>query len=444
MVQAAPTPPAETPTRKRNQTVARTVLSFAGLVLVVLLLVAGVGIAVLRKVATDESIQQARELGALSARIVQPRIDDGLVTGDAEASVKVASIVNDAVLHDPIVAVKIYETDGTVVYSSDLKVLGQRFPNVARIVSGLAPGEIHIEQVDPSLEENRDVQGGGSLLASFVPIQTPDGTTLVLETYERSASVANSRQQLLSAFAPVLLVALIAMALLLVPLAWVLARRVERASQQREAALKRAISVSDTERRRIAGDIHDGPVQEMAGLALGLSAKAKLTRGVSERAALEEAAAAVRGSIRTLRSAIVGVYPPNVEAAGLGPALADLAARLQSEGLTVEMEVADPKGYGPQVDELLFRACREGLRNVEEHAGATHVAVRIHRDGGRAVLEVQDNGRGIPDAETGRRRYDGHVGVQILREIVQDGGGTMSVRPSPDRGTILRAEVPIP
>jgi signal transduction histidine kinase len=133
-----------------------------------------------------------------------------------------------------------------------------------------------------------------------------------------------------------------------------------------------------------------------------------------------------------------------VEAAGLGPALADLAARLQSEGLRVEMEVADPRGYGPQVDELLYRACREGLRNVEEHAGATAVTVRVHQDGGRAILEVQDDGRGMPDPESGRRRYDGHVGVQILREIVQDGGGTLSVQPSPDHGTILRAEVPIP
>jgi len=428
----------------RDQPVARTVLSFAVLVLVVLFLVAGVGIAVLRKVATDESIQQARQLGGLSARIVQPRIDDGLVSGDAASTVKVASIVNDAVLHDPIVAVKIYELDGTVVYSNDLAVLGKQFPSVANLVSGLAPGQILISQVDPSLAENRDVEGGGSLLASFVPVQTPDGTTLVLETYERFSSVADSRQQLLSAFAPVLLVALIAMALLLVPLAWVLARRVQRASQQREAALRHAMYVSEQERRRIAGDIHDGPVQELAGLSLGLSAKAKLIRGVSERAALEEAAAAVRGSIRTLRSAIVGVYPPNLQTAGLGPALADLTARLQSEGLTVEMEVADPTGYGPQVDELLYRACREGLRNVEEHAGATHVAVRVHRDGGRAVLEVQDDGSGIPDPKIGRDRYGGHVGVQILREIVRDGGGTLSVQPSPERGTILRAEVPIP
>jgi two-component system, NarL family, sensor kinase len=108
------------------------------------------------------------------------------------------------------------------------------------------------------------------------------------------------------------------------------------------------------------------------------------------------------------------------------------------------MEVADPTGYGPQVDELLYRACREGLRNVEDHAGATHVAVRVYRDGGRAILEVRDDGRGIPEPEIGRRKHDGHVGVQIVRDIVHDGGGTLSVQPSPERGTILRAEVPIP
>jgi two-component system NarL family sensor kinase len=108
------------------------------------------------------------------------------------------------------------------------------------------------------------------------------------------------------------------------------------------------------------------------------------------------------------------------------------------------MEVEDPAGYGPSVDELVFRACQEALRNVEEHADAAHVTVRVRREGALAVLEVQDDGRGIGEAGASPAKDGGHVGLQILGDVVRDGGGTLSVGPADGRGTLLRLEVPIP
>jgi len=110
--------------------------------------------------------------------------------------------------------------------------------------------------------------------------------------------------------------------------------------------------------------------------------------------------------------------------------------------LDVSLEMDDPLGYGPDVDRLLFRACQEGLRNVESHASAQRVDVLVRREGGRAVLVVQDDGRGTDTAETARARRDGHLGLELLRDLVRDAGGRVIVSPVDGGGTALRVEVP--
>jgi hypothetical protein len=94
--------------RHGSDSVVRTVLSFAGLGLLLLVLVGVVGIVVLRQVATDQAMADARDLTALSARIVEQRLDDGVVAIDPEAEVLVASVIRDAVIHDPVVAVRLW------------------------------------------------------------------------------------------------------------------------------------------------------------------------------------------------------------------------------------------------------------------------------------------------------------------------------------------------
>jgi signal transduction histidine kinase len=202
------------------------------------------------------------------------------------------------------------------------------------------------------------------------------------------------------------------------------------------------VDASDRERRRIAGDLHDGPIQDLSGLAMSLTARAQKVSDPEAREAVSGSAEAVRASVRTLRSAIVGVYPPNLQQAGLGPALSDLTARLPREGLDVSLDVAEPAGYAPVPDELLYRACQEALRNVESHAQASRVTVSVRRRGTRAVLEVVDDGVGPAGADGPGE--DGHMGLRILRDLVTDAGGSMNVAPGPDGGTVLRVEVPVP
>ena len=413
---------------------------FAVLGMLVAVLVGVAGFFVIRRIAVDRAIGQARELTAFSAQIVQARVADGVVTGDAEATGTIARVIGDAVLHDPVVRVKLWGPDGTILYSDELRAIGERYDSGAQELAELADGEVAAEISDLSAPENRYEQGFGSLLEVYTPITTPDGTRLLFETYQRYSSIDEQRQQLLRDFVPVLIVALVALAALLIPLGWVLAVRLQRSGQARAQALQRSLDMSDRERRRIAADLHDGPVQELAGLSMRLSAAAEGATDPNQKDVLRESASAVRGSVRTMRSAIVGIYPPNLEAAGLGQALTDLTARLPLEGFEVSLDIEQAVGFGPMVDQLLFRACQESLRNVEKHAGASHVSVRVRRERSAAVLEVADDGRGI--GESGVTPAEGHVGLQIVSDLVRDAGGTLTVSSELEGGTVVRVEVP--
>jgi two-component system, NarL family, sensor kinase len=423
--------------KSRQTSVVRTVGVFVLLGLLVLGLVAAAGFVVIRRVAVDRAIDEARQLTSFSAQVVERRVSDGLLTGDAQATGDVARVVGDAVLHDPIVRVKIWGPDGTILYSDELRAIGQQYQSGAQELAGLANGQVEAEISDLTAPENTYERQFGSLLEVYTPIHTPDGTRLLFETYQRYSSIDAQRQQLFRDFAPVLVVALVAFALLLIPLGWILARRLQRSGREREALLQRSLEVSDHERRRIAGDLHDGPVQELAGLSMRVSAAAERTDDPQQQEVLRETAGAVRGSVRTLRSAIVGIYPPNLQASGLGPALEDLTSRLPREGLEVALDVEDPSGYGATVDELLYRGCQEALRNVEKHADASHVTIRVRREGALATFEVADDGRGVdPSGES-----EG-LGLHIVSDLVQEAGGTLSVTPGAQGGTVVRMEVP--
>ncbi|MGZ8583261.1 MAG: sensor histidine kinase [Actinomycetota bacterium] len=427
----------------RSDSLLRPLLVFGLLALLALALVAGTGVAVVRDVATDQALAEARQLTDVSARLVERRLsDEGLITGDAIASGAVARIVYDAVLVDPIVRVKIWTRDGRIVYSDKDRLIGSDYELDEEDLEVLDQGGVVSEVSDVSAPENRFERRFGELLEVYTRIETPDGTPLLFETYQLASSIAERRRELASTFVPVLVVTLVALALLMVPIAWILARRVRTAQRERERLMQRAIESSDRERRRIAGDLHDGPVQELAGLSMRLSASAEQVADEGSATVLRDSASAVRGSVRTLRSAIVGVYPPNLQQVGLAASLSDLVARLSAQGTDATVEIDPDATFGYEVDALLYRACQESVRNVEEHAGARRVQVSVRSEGATAVLEIADDGTGIEPGRADRAREEGHMGLSILEDLVADGGGTLTVRRGDPTGTVVRVEVP--
>jgi two-component system NarL family sensor kinase len=430
--------------RRSSDSVARPVAAFALLGLLALTLVAGSGLLVIRRLADEQALNEARQLTELSSRIVERRVNDGLLTGDAESLGAVTSVVFDSkIVHDPIVRVKIWSSDGEIVYSDELKLIGRTYVLGPEEQDVLTSGGVVAEVSDLQAPENSFERSFGQLMEVYTKITTPKGTPLLFETYQLRSSITGNGRALAATFTPVLVVTLLALALLLIPLAWALARRVRRTQSERERLMQRAIESSDRERRRIAGDLHDGPVQELAGVSMQLSAAAETAGDPAAREALRDSASAVRGSVKTLRAAIVGVYPPNLQQAGLAVAFSDLVARLERQGIATTLEIDPDARFAPEVDELLYRACQEALRNVGEHAAAGTARVAVRRERDRAVLEVRDDGHGIAPEVAGRARAGGHMGLEILGDLVRDAGGSLAVASGAGGlGTVVRVEVP--
>ena len=178
-----------------------------------------------------------------------------------------------------------------------------------------------------------------------------------------------------------------------------------KSQEEREQLLNHAIDASNIERRRIARDLHDGVVQDLAAVSYSLSAAAEGAPAPFD-AELREAAAETRHGIGQLRTLLVEIYPPELHRAGLAAALADLLAGCEARGIKTHLDVDPEVELGPASEALFFRVAQEALRNVVKHAGATNVELKVGRANGRVQLLVADDGSGFDQAQG-----DGHFGL---------------------------------
>jgi signal transduction histidine kinase len=279
----------------------------------------------------------------------------------------------------------------------------------------------------------------------YLPIRTPDGRQALFELYQRESSIEASGRDIVLAVAPVVAGSLVLLWLIQLPLAWSTARRLRDGLRERERLLEAALESSSLERRRVAAELHDGPVQDLAGLSFSLAAAAGRAPDATDPAtveALRGGADAAREATRRLRAAVVDINPGRLHDEGLAAAIADLAAPLAARGVRVDLDVPPDLALSRPVEDLFYRAAREGLRNAEAHAGAGRVAVRAAVADGRARLTVEDDGRGVDPATRERRREEGHVGLVLVEDLAAHLEGQARLRSSPGQGTVLEVEVP--
>ena len=419
------------------------VTQFALAGLAVLAVFGAAAVLALRSLGNAEALRDARQFATLAGQgIVEPTVAPGLLRGRPEAIAAVDRMVQERVLGERVVRVKLWARDGRIVYSDEPRLIGTRFPLDAEKLDVLRTGATKASLSDLSGPENRYEREQGDLYEVYLPIRAPDGTPLLFETYQRRSAVASTGRRIWMPFAALLLGSLLLLWLVQVPLAWRLGRRLQRTQAEREALLVRAVEASDDERRRIAADLHDGPVQDLAGISYSLSAAAQTESSAATRSTLEQAAAGTRDAMRRLRSLLVEIHPPNLRASGLEAALADLLAPLQARGVETELRVDAPLGLDEEAERIVYRAAAEALRNVARHAGANRIAVSVERDEIRVRLVVADDGAGFGPEDRERRREEGHVGLSLLEELAARAGGRLDVRSAPGEGTTLELELP--
>jgi signal transduction histidine kinase len=419
------------------------VTQFALAGLAVLAVFGAAAVLALRGLGNAEALRDARQFATLAGQgIVEPTVAPGLLRGRPQAIAAVDRMVQERVLGERVVRVKLWAHDGRIVYSDEPRLIGTRFPLDAEKLDVLRTGATKASLSDLSGPENRFERGQGDLYEVYLPIRAPDGTPLLFETYQRRSAVASTGRRIWMPFAALLLGSLLLLWLVQVPLAWRLGRRLQRTQAEREALLVRAVEASDDERRRIAADLHDGPVQDLAGISYSLSAAAQTGASPATRSTLEQAAAGTRDAMRRLRSLLVEIHPPNLRASGLDAALADLLAPFRASGAETELKVDASLGLDEEAERIVYRAAAEALRNVERHARANRIAVSVERDEAGVQLVVADNGAGFAPEDRERRREEGHVGLSLLEELAARAGGRLDVRSAPGEGTTFELELP--
>jgi signal transduction histidine kinase len=205
--------------------------------------------------------------------------------------------------------------------------------------------------------------------------------------------------------------------------------------EELRASRARLVEAQADERRLLERDLHDGAQQRLVALALELKlAEARAGRDPSRSVdAFAHARDQLLQAIDELREIAHGIHPALLSARGLGAALEALAARTP---LPVAVE-ADLPGRLPETVEIAaYYVAAEALTNVVKYAEATHVSVRLARDAGQAVLEIEDDGAGGADPARGS-------GLRGLADRVEALDGRLEVVSPPGRGTVVRAAFPL-
>jgi two-component system, NarL family, sensor kinase len=416
----------------------RVVLQYALSGVIALVLLAGAGVYLLRNVGRDEAIRNAKEVAELAGRsVVEPALTPGVLRGDPAALARFDRVVRRGVLGGRLVRVKIWDEHGRIVYSDANALIGSRYALGADELDVLAKGHTVAAVSDLSRPENRFERHFDKLLEVYLPIRGPNGERLLFETYERYSSIAASGRNLWLAFVPAILGTLALLWLIQLPLAWRGARQLREHQLQRERLLQRAIESSELERRRIARDLHDGAVQDLAGVSYSLTAGAQQIEDPETAALLHEAASGTRRTIRELRSLLVDIYPPDLHRTGLGPALHDLVAPLAPRGIEAELDVPPSLELRPELETLFYRCAQEALRNVTRHSQAAHVRVSVETDDHQARLIIEDDGRGFDG-----RVEEGHLGLRLLADLAHEAGGELDLESSSD-GTRVCVRAPL-
>jgi two-component system, NarL family, sensor kinase len=384
-----------------------------------------------RNVASQESVRDAVIFAEQAeAMAVRPYLREGLATGDPEAIAELDAVVRQRVLKDPTVTVRLWAPDGTIVYSDKSALIGQKFELGEEELEVLAEGGTEAEVSDLSKPENRFETEYGELVEVYLPTEGSDGRYL-FEIYQREAFLQAQTATMVKALAPTIVGALAVLAGILLLLAWRMARRFDRDRQQREELLLYAVNASEAERRRIAADLHDGVVQDLAGVSFGLSALAHQHPDVEPQ--LTTAADRTRKAVGSLRTLLVDIYPPNLRNAGLTAAIEDLVSNLDAQ---VSLDLQPGLDLDDTCQQAFYRIAREATQNIAKHANADRVWVELSRTGSTVTLRIADDGRGfvVGDADVG------HVGLDLMKDLAQQLGGRLEVESAPGQGaTVLFA-----
>jgi two-component system NarL family sensor kinase len=443
---------------RRLSVVARALLQHAVISVLALVVVGATAAIICVRVVQSQALRQAEGGGRVVAtQVVAPLVTQALYDGDPAAQSALDDRVRIRKAGSTIQEIKVWSPEGLILYCDNARLIGQRYPLAPEDRAVLESGGVDSDVSDLSKSENAFDRGFGESLEVYVGARDTDGRPILVETYFTADRLKADEAALIRRIIPVVLAALLVLGLLLVPLAYSLARRVARYERERQAMIRLAVEASSAERRRVAGELHDGVIQDLAGVGYALTALDAQIAGLGGtpaggqsgppigplRATLRTAQRLVHDDVLALRELTGMQYAADSGAADPAAALKVIAEGVREEGTPVEMIAGELPALPAAHRAALIRVGREALRNAAKHAPGSNVVLELALEGDSAVVTVSDDGPGF-DPSVALGPVDGHIGLALLTDAAEGVGGRLDLKSRPGRGTTVRLAVPIP
>lgn len=217
--------------------------------------------------------------------------------------------------------------------------------------------------------------------------------------------------------------------------------------EDRTRIMRRTNAAIESERNRIARDLHDGPVQGVSAASLSLEAVLLMLRagdlgeGVEILSKVRKELSEEADALRRLMS---GLRPPLLEERGLIPALRETLDKYgRDNGVATEFIGTGTAEIPQDLETLAYRIVQEALSNSNKHAQANRVELTVEAVGGQLRIEVADDGVGFDSGKAREYLQMGRVGLASMRERVELANGTFMVHSTPGKGTTVMATLPL-
>jgi PAS domain S-box-containing protein len=213
-------------------------------------------------------------------------------------------------------------------------------------------------------------------------------------------------------------------------------------AEERRRMLAYVVSAREEERSRIAGDIHDDPLQKVAAVALRLGTLRRSITDPEQLATIDRLEASTDLAIGALRSLLFQLRPRSLDTGGLVSALEEYIQQAKlEEHVDFSLDADPPADLSAETSTVAYRTAQEALTNVRKHAEAHHVTIHLgERDEG-LLVRIEDDGVGMSTGDETLSR-PGHLGVRSMRERVEMAGGWIEITSRPGEGAVVEFWLP--
>jgi signal transduction histidine kinase len=384
-----------------------------------------------------------------------------------------SKLLQDTPMGNKIVAFKVWDTRGRLLYSTDQSAVGITYPMHEGLLTARL-GQV-VTEISP-LEEEENASLGATydqLLETYSPVWL-SGTNQVIavaEFYQLTDELMSEIGVLKQRSWLVVGVAILAMYFLLsgfvrnasntisdqqaelerkvVQLTELLEQNNELSERVRRASASVAL-LNESYLRRIGSELHDGPAQDLGLSILRLDALAgQVEAGDGEqdqRHTLDELAVietSLQNALKEMRSIAAGLSLPQLSELSLKETVTRVVRTHERRtGTKVSLEIgAIPEQVGLPVKITTYRLVQEALNNAFRHAGGMEQRVRVDCDQDRIVVEISDAGPGFNLEQASQK--EGHLGVIGMRERVKSLGGQFEIMSKENQGMKIIAHLPL-